>query len=227
MYDFRPNLIIGFHGCDEEVKNQLLNSPNIIQVSEKPYDWLGHGMYFWENNYDRALQWANDKKKRGEINAPAVIGAVLHLNYCCDFLDSRYIQLLKNAYQIMKNRSQILGAELPKNKNLKQDVYKDKILRVLDCTTIEYMHAKIYRQYEAETMSNGVSRIKHFDSTRGVFTEGGPAFTGAGIFEKSHIQICIRNQDCIQGFFNPRKGFDFIKWLDKKYGDIQYRKCES
>ena len=218
MYDSRPNLIIGFHGCEEEVKDKLINNPTTIQISEKPYDWLGHGMYFWENNYDRALQWAKDKKKRGEIKTPAVVGAVLQLNYCCDFLDSRYIQLLKNAYQIMRSRYILLGQELPENKDLPQDAYKDKILRVLDCTTIEYMHARIYKQYKADIEAKGYSEIKLFDSTRGVFMEGGPAFTGAGIFEKSHVQVCIRNPDCIQGFFNPRKSFDFIKWLDKKYG---------
>jgi hypothetical protein len=218
MYDSRPNLIIGFHGCEEEVKNKLINSANTIQLSEKPYDWLGHGMYFWENNYDRALQWAKDKKKRGEIKVPAVVGAVLHLNYCCDFLDSRYIQLLKFHYRLMASRYHALGEELPENKDLAHDIHKDKILRVLDCTTIEYMHAGIYKQYQAEIAAKGFSEIKLFDSTRGVFTEGGPAFTGAGIFEKSHIQICIRNPDCIQGFFNPRKGFDFMKWLDRKYG---------
>jgi len=42
-----------------------------------------------------------------------------------------------------------------------------------------------------------------FDSIRGVFTEGGPAFDGAGLFAKSHIQICIRKPNCIQGFFMP------------------------
>ena len=52
MYDFRPNLIIGFHGCDDEVKQKLINSSSSIQISQKPYDWLGHGMYFWENNHD-------------------------------------------------------------------------------------------------------------------------------------------------------------------------------
>jgi hypothetical protein len=65
MYDFRPNLIIGFHGCDIRVRDKLLNHPNEIVISQKPYDWLGHGMYFWENNYGRAMQWAKDKMRRG------------------------------------------------------------------------------------------------------------------------------------------------------------------
>lgn len=67
MYNVKPNLIIGFHGCDAATRDNLLNHPNKIEISEKPYDWLGHGIYFWENNHDCALQWAKDKHKRGEI----------------------------------------------------------------------------------------------------------------------------------------------------------------
>lgn len=64
MYNSRKNLIIGFHGCDEKIQTALLTGPNKIQVSDKPYDWLGHGIYFWENNYERALLWAKDKEKK-------------------------------------------------------------------------------------------------------------------------------------------------------------------
>jgi len=70
MYDFRPNLVIGFHGCEDAVKQKLINSSSSIQISQKPYDWLGHGMYFWENNQDRAMEWATEKQKRGEIKTP-------------------------------------------------------------------------------------------------------------------------------------------------------------
>src|ERR1700722_9821147 len=75
MYDLRPNLVMGFHGCDIRGRDKLLNHPNEIVISQKPYDWLGHGMYFWENNYARAMQWAEDKKRRCAIETPAVIGA--------------------------------------------------------------------------------------------------------------------------------------------------------
>ena len=36
MYNSRPNLYIGFHGCDEKVRDQLVTSPNsAIKMSEK------------------------------------------------------------------------------------------------------------------------------------------------------------------------------------------------
>jgi len=216
MYDSRPNLLIGFHGCEEAVKQKLINSSNSIQISRKPYDWLGHGMYFWENNEVRAMEWAVEKQKRGEIDKPAVVGAVLQLGHCCDLLDSRYVHLLKNSYELMADSYNAVGNDLPQNKSLRNDVYQDKILRILDCTVIEYMHNQIYEQYKEDINLKGFSDLKIFESTRCVFTEGGPAYEGAGIFEKSHIQICIRNPDCIKGFFNPRKSTPFSKWVEKR-----------
>lgn len=209
MYDVKPNLIIGFHGCDADVCNALLNNPDHIKISEKPYDWLGHGMYFWENNYDRALQWANDKKKRGEIKQPAVIGATLQLGYCCDFTEAKYIQILSSCYDIMEERYRSVKAELPENKDLPHDKHKDKILRELDCAVIEFMHKLLFRNAEKEISRNGFAPNRSFDSTRSVFTEGGPAFNGAGLFAKTHVQICIRNFNYIKGFFLPRREIDF------------------
>lgn len=213
MYDVKPNLIIGFHGCERHVRDALLLNPNDYKISKKPFDWLGHGLYFWENNYDRALQWATEKKERGKIQEPAVIGAVLQLGYCCDFLEQRYIRLLAYYFNNMKAKHEQLNIPLPENKDLKYDPHKNKILRELDCAAIEFMHAKILDQVKKDKAEKGYSKYKIFDSTRGVFIEGGPAFEGAGLFEKSHIQLCIRNPNCIQGFFMPREEVDFVNWL--------------
>ena len=150
--------------------------------------------------------------KRGAIKVPAVIGAVLHLGHCCDFLDAKYIQQVKEDYKNMKEAYTVTGKEMPKNQDLPYDKYKDKILRELDCAVIEFMHTT---GMPSNTYKKGFMGNKAFDSTRGVFTEGGPAFEGAGLFEKSHIQICIRNPNCILGFFLPRKEIDFIPGWEK------------
>ena len=44
-----------------------------------------------------------------------------------------------------------------------------------------------------------------FDTVCGYFQEGNDAYLGSGIREKSHIQVCVRNTDCIKGYFLPRK----------------------
>lgn len=209
MYRSRSNLIIGFHGCDADVCSRLLNHPNEILKSEKPYDWLGHGIYFWENNYERAHQWAKDKVHRGEIKTPAVIGAVITLDYCLDLLDSQFIEMVRQSYELMVESYDALGKEVPKNRDLKTDLHKDKIFRDLDCSVIEFLHQKNQELISQDIALNGFSLQNKFDSARGVFTEGGPAFNGAGIQLKSHIQICIRNSNCIKGFFLPRKELKF------------------
>lgn len=192
----------------------LLSYPNEIKISKEKYDWLGNGMYFWENNYERALQWAKDKQKRNPEKKPAVIGAVLQLNYCCDFLDSEYINTLKHYYKLMEIFYKNAEQPLPKNKDLSYDRHKDKILRELDCSVIEFMHSEIQRQAKEEIQTKSYTSIKIFDSVRGVFTEGGQAFEGSGLFAKSHIQICVRNLNCIKGFFLQRKEIDFNKYLN-------------
>ncbi|SFW89361.1 hypothetical protein [Chitinophaga sancti] len=217
MYDVRSNLVIGFHGCDKATRDELINNPQHIKISEKPYDWLGHGFYLWENNCERALQWSTNKASRGEIKEPAVVGAIIHLGYCCDFLDSKYIGLLKPYYLAMYESYTQLGQKIPVNKDLPKDPHKDRLLRELDCAVIEYMHAEITNSYKNDLDSRGITDIKLFDTVRGVFTEGGPAFDGAGILEKNHIQICIRNFDSIKGFFIPRQEADFLSWSFDKY----------
>lgn len=200
MYSSRVNLLIGFHGCDESVALKLLNKPKIVKISEKPFDWLGHGFYVWENNYDRALQWAKDKEAKGQIKKASVIGVVFTLDYCLDLMDSEFIEMLSVYYELMKKDFFSIEKELPKNKDVKEDQHKDLLIRELDCAVIQYIHQKIKEEIELDN----TSFLKEFDSVRGVFTEGGAAFPGAGVQKKSHIQICIRNMECIKGFFLPR-----------------------
>jgi hypothetical protein len=217
MYDVRPNLILGFHGCDIAVCHSLLNNPDKIKSSQNPFDWLGHGMYFWENNYERALSWALEKQERGEINEAAVIGAVIHLDHCCDFLNSKHTQMLEPYHSLVKTHYEIGGQALPQNTDLAHDVYKGKLLRRLDCSVIEFMHKTMDKQIESDVHSTGFSNERVFDSVRGVFMEGGPAFKGSGILKKSHIQIAIRNPNCIKGFFLPRREVNYAEWHRDHY----------
>ena len=82
MYTARPGLIVGFHGCDKKVRDSIIIGKSTLKASNNQYDWLGHGMYFWENNQQRALNFAKELKKtprpgKKSINIPSVLGAVI------------------------------------------------------------------------------------------------------------------------------------------------------
>ena len=136
MYTKLPNVVIGFHGCDKTVFNKILYDHDPFKSSENDYDWLGHGMYFWEQNLERAWQWAkcgltNPKLK---IKTPAVIGAVIDLGNCLNLLDSRNIQILKNQYEIFVEEMKLTGKKLPNNMNRSGN--SDLLLRYLDCVSL-------------------------------------------------------------------------------------------
>ena len=60
MYRKLPNLIIAFHGCNEKTYEEIVFQGKELKASENTYDWLGHGIYFWEQNLQRAQEWAED-----------------------------------------------------------------------------------------------------------------------------------------------------------------------
>ena len=46
------SLVLGYHGCDAAIAKKLINGVEDQIPSEKPYDWLGHGLYFWEDSHN-------------------------------------------------------------------------------------------------------------------------------------------------------------------------------
>ncbi len=49
-------LVIGYHGCDRTVAEDVLLRGGTLKPSANPYDWLGKGIYFWEHGPDRGLE---------------------------------------------------------------------------------------------------------------------------------------------------------------------------
>ncbi len=51
LYQRLPGLVLGFHGCDAQVGEDLLAGRHThLRESKNKYDWLGNGIYFWEND---------------------------------------------------------------------------------------------------------------------------------------------------------------------------------
>lgn len=194
MYSTMPNLVLAFHGCDKSTYDNILVRHENMYISMNDYDWLGNGMYFWEQNLERAWQWAESaaKNPKSNINTPAVIGAIIDMGYCLNLLDSRSIELLKKQYEVFRLKLHLSGQEIPTNKNLKND--PNLLLRYLDCAVIQDLHAEREEH-----------KLKAFDSVRGLFQEGEQIYPTSGFLEKTHIQICVRNPNCIKGFFAPRE----------------------
>lgn len=192
IYQRLPGLVLGFHGCDESVGEDIFTDPKKhLDQSNNDYDWLGGGIYFWENDPQRAWEFAkeaakNPKISKGKIKKPCVVGAVLELGLCCNLLDRRALDEIRESFDFLDTLFTALGDTLPTNGKVRQ-------ARRLDCLVIENMH-KLRKRHS----------IKEYDTVRGAFWEGGELYPGANIERMNHVQIAVRNKDAIKGYFRPR-----------------------
>lgn len=203
----RPGVIYGFHGCDRRVGEAVLAShTQHLNASENTYDWLGNGIYFWEASPERALEFAREAKvhkkiSKGRVRRPYVVGAVIELGNCLNLLDHAGLMEMRAAYEMFKASTEAGGGQLPINK------YQDKsgayLTRALDCAVLEYLHG-IRR----------ASGLPSYDTVVGALWEGNLLYDNAGVTDKNHMQICVRNEECIRGYFRVREleGVDLSRW---------------
>jgi hypothetical protein len=195
LYQRLPGLVLGFHGCERSVGEDILcgRVPHLMQ-SQNKYDWLGNGIYFWENDPQRAQEFADTRHSlprttRGHIAEPFVIGAVLDLGYCLNLLDRTALAELQLAFQTLQASNAQSGEPLPAN--------NDRGARFLDRAVIETLHG--YR----ELMDVALGGFPPYDSVRTAFIEGDFVYEGASFQEKNHIQLAVRSVSCIKGYFRP------------------------
>jgi len=184
MHRLSAQFVLGYHGCTRGVANKLLGRDK-FRPSQNDYDWLGHGIYFWEANPLRGLEFATEAIRRSSSRSakPAVVGVVLDLGFCLDLTTAAGVEEVSSAYHHLASLLQTANVPLPQNS-------RDQLRRNLDCAVIETLH---------DIRKNG--GLQQIDTVKGVFVEGQPVYEGAGIYEKTHIQICVRNPDCIKGVF--------------------------
>lgn len=168
---------------------RLLNGSDELRPSNNSWDWLGPGIYFWEDNPDRALTYAEEaaalsQKFRGSIKMPFVIGASIQLGNCLNLIEPNSIGMVKTSYELFSAIVKASGKSLPVNKGAN---------RQLDCWVMRHLH-EMYKH-------NG---LPAYDTIRSPFHEGNPIYNGANFTERMHIEICVCNPTMIKSYFLPR-----------------------
>jgi hypothetical protein len=184
LHQLASSFVLGYHGCEKAVGERILKGEPFKQ-SNNDYDWLGPGIYFWEANPLRGLDFAREARKRrtSNIKRPFVIGAVISLGLCLDLTTTAGVQQVRTAHRDLAGLFAASGIELPKNAT-------DGLLRRLDCAVIQMVHT-MRRDHNDQSV----------DTVKGVFIEGAPIYEGSDFYERTHIQIAVRNQECIKGVF--------------------------
>jgi hypothetical protein len=184
----QPYEVVGYHSCDRRLALEILTGTQKLNPSKNAWDWLGEGIYFWEHNPFRSLEYGEENARgiqfnRKRIETPFVLGAIIELKRCLNLQESESLALLTKMYNSMENYYRQANKPLPVNKGAN---------RQLDCTVLQHLRA-----------SSEQDPSLRFDTIRCAFAEGDPIYPGTTITTRHHIQLCVLNPACIKGYFLP------------------------
>jgi hypothetical protein len=166
-----PSEAVGFHGTSRAALPHLVAGD--IQQSDHRYEWLGTGLYLWQDSPWRAQEWAIEHHG----DDAAVVTARVSLDACLDLLNPRWQVLLADADAEFVLECLEEGREVPVNRG--------SGYRARDCATINWF---------CDRATEEGAPIR---SVRAIFEEGDPIFEASAIRTQSHIQIAVRDPGVI------------------------------
>jgi hypothetical protein len=176
--------VVGYHGTNRSVALKVVAGDASILRSENDHDWLGNGVYYWEYAPKQAWEWANRQRVSGKWHKNeeiAVIASMIRLGFCFDLLDPDNVRELATYYDEYLMFCKTLGR--PPKRNYQHKKY-------LDCAVFQFA----YQAFDLDGTT--------VDSARAVYVptkSEGRLWKSSWINKDSHIQLCVRNDDCILG----------------------------
>jgi hypothetical protein len=193
-FDDYHRTVVGYHGTGLTAALRIVNRLEGFRRSEKDYDWLGKGIYFWEYAPKQALAFARTRQRqykqkqspydhRRATEPLAVVACMIRLGFCLDLTEPENVEYLGEVFASYKKSMESANVPLPRN---------SRKYRKLDRAVLEYAYGVI-----EESEPN--ARV---DTSRGVYLPTDRArriWDGSWISRDTHIQICVRNPASILG----------------------------
>jgi hypothetical protein len=140
-FDDDHRTVVGYHGTGLSTALRIVNRVEGFRWSRRNFDWLGHGVYFWEHAPRQARDWAELRRqqlKRKKVATAdesrkahepiAVVASMIRLGYCFDLLESNNVEYLLSIFEDYRQSMELAGESLPEN---------NRKYRKLDCAVFE------------------------------------------------------------------------------------------
>ena len=167
-----PIIVTGYHGTTSSVAKQIINDDFVASFND--WDWLGHGIYFWQDAPERAYNWAKTRIAKLGLKEPAaVVAARIQLDGFVDLLDQRGMTLLRDfaqSYQVQHPTSPLINK---------------RGVNLLDCAVFNFASGMLTWL--------GVEVAGY----RAACVEGKALTPGSPIFDLSHVQLVVVNREAI------------------------------
>lgn len=180
--------VIGYHGTSRSVAERVVLHQEPIQAHDRPHDWMGRGVYYWEHAPKQAWRFAEIRRRQRRWKEPvAVIASMIRLGFCFDLLDPDNTLLLKQFHDDYVEACAAEGRTVPEN---------TRRWKYLDNAVFNYACGRIA---EVNTQAGNSHRV---DTCRGVYVPSGDSgrlWRGSWVQHGAFIQLLVRNPECIMG----------------------------
>jgi hypothetical protein len=171
--------LVGYHGTKIESARRILQTG--FTPSRNSYDWLGKGVYFWQDAPYRAWDWAKGycQKNGGD---PAVIRSLVKIrrDEFMDLIDysqdPNWANHLSRTHQYLQQKTSSII--LPNKRAVGY--------HALDRLVVDTLIQDILKPM-------GINIL----AVRACFQEGEEIYPGSAIYNKSHIQVAVRDTNSI------------------------------
>jgi len=161
----------GYHGTSAEAAASIAQEG--FRRSQEPWDWLGEGIYFFQDAPARAREWSVQQG----ATSPVVLAAVIRLEDCMDLLDIEWAQVIVDAYYDFVRLFAENGWSLPQNRGGN---------RQLDKQVMDYVVGWLGTQGQPVRV------------IRAVFVEGSPLYPESALYDRGHVQVAVRDPTLIE-----------------------------
>ena len=185
-----PSVVTGFHAGKRSALERAVNGMRLTWSVQRR-EWLGYGVYFWVWSEEHAHRWINIGYQKGidwwSDEEPAILEAEIHLGRTLNMTEPSGFQHAATARDSLEAIARAQGWTLPKNHRFVDGV---PLNRDYDCLLYNQIHA-----------NQAILGKPEFDTVIAAFEDGGLLSPGSSIRSTSHIQVAVRNHNCIK---NPR-----------------------
>jgi len=154
--------------------------------SQNSYDWLGEGIYFFQEAPNFAVHWASEDRKEGTIEDLAIVAADIAIAGFIDLLDHEWGAVLRAAYETLDAQ----GDEEFRAVQAKQKPFvvgsDERLGHWLDRYVIE------------ASVTSLADRQKTVTGIRSAFWEGPELYPNSHVMDRQHIQVAVRDPSAIR-----------------------------
>lgn len=163
--------VTAYHGTGQAVAEVVLEKGFIPSVNDG--DWLGSGVYFFEGDHGQARQWASTRFP----DDPAILEATISLDQCWDLTTEVGWKMLDMGYDWLLKLSRAAKAALPEQHGADHRI---------DCLVINFVVGALRER--------GII----VETVRAPFFDGAPPYPHSAFYNRTHIQIAVRELAAIR-----------------------------